>query len=41
MLERWPGKDHASAGGGHADPARGGAGPMASRDTFVGAARLG
>ena len=41
MLERWPGKDHASADGAHADPVRGGAVSMASRQTFARAARFG
>jgi hypothetical protein len=40
MLERWPGKDHANVGGSHADPARGGASPMALRRTCAGVARV-
>ncbi|MFN3549983.1 MAG: hypothetical protein ACK4U0_21065 [Mesorhizobium sp.] len=40
MLERSPGKDHANVGGSHADPARGGARPMALRWTFARGARV-
>lgn len=41
VLERRSGKDYASAGGTYADPTRGGAIPMASRETFAKAARVG
>ncbi len=41
VLERRAGKDYASAGGTYADPTRGGAIPMASRETFAKAAKVG
>ncbi len=41
VLERRTGTDYASAGGTYSDPTRGGAIPMASRETFAKAARLG
>jgi alkanesulfonate monooxygenase SsuD/methylene tetrahydromethanopterin reductase-like flavin-dependent oxidoreductase (luciferase family) len=41
VLERRTGKDYASAGGTYADPTRGGAIPMASRETFARAAKVG
>jgi alkanesulfonate monooxygenase SsuD/methylene tetrahydromethanopterin reductase-like flavin-dependent oxidoreductase (luciferase family) len=41
VLERQSGKDYASAGGVYADPTRGGAIPMASRETFAKAAKAG
>jgi hypothetical protein len=41
VLERRAGKDYASAGGTYADPTRGGAIPMATRETFQKAARAG
>ncbi|RST87656.1 LLM class flavin-dependent oxidoreductase [Aquibium carbonis] len=41
VLERRSGKDYASAGGTYADPTRGGAIPMASRETFARAAKVG
>ncbi|MGO4834310.1 hypothetical protein AB4144_18795, partial [Rhizobiaceae sp. 2RAB30] len=41
VLERRSGKDYASAGGTFADPTRGGAIPMASRETFAKAAKAG
>jgi hypothetical protein len=40
VLERRAGKDYASAGGVYADPTRGGAIPMASRETFAKAAKV-
>ena len=39
--ERRAGKDYATAGGTYADPTRGGAIPMASRETFAKAAKVG
>lgn len=41
VLERRSGRDYAAAGGTYADPTRGGAIPMASRETFEKAARVG
>ncbi|HWK66888.1 MAG TPA: LLM class flavin-dependent oxidoreductase [Rhizobiaceae bacterium] len=41
ILERRTGRDYASAGGTYADPTRGGAIPMASRETFAKALRAG
>ena len=41
VLERRAGKDYATAGGTYADPTRGGAIPMASRETFAKAAKVG
>jgi len=41
VLERRSGRDYAAAGGTYADPTRGGAIPMASRETFAKAARVG
>lgn len=41
MLELWPGKDQTCVGGTHAGPVRGGATPMAPRETFAKAARVG
>ncbi|MDN2582089.1 LLM class flavin-dependent oxidoreductase [Aquibium sp. ELW1220] len=41
VIERRTGKDYASAGGTYADPTRGGAIPMASRETFARAAKVG
>jgi hypothetical protein len=41
VLERRAGKDYAKAGGTYADPTRGGAIPMASRETFAKAAKVG
>jgi alkanesulfonate monooxygenase SsuD/methylene tetrahydromethanopterin reductase-like flavin-dependent oxidoreductase (luciferase family) len=41
ILERRTGRDYASAGGTYADPTRGGAIPMASRETFAKAVRAG
>jgi alkanesulfonate monooxygenase SsuD/methylene tetrahydromethanopterin reductase-like flavin-dependent oxidoreductase (luciferase family) len=41
VLERRTGRDYASAGGTYADPTRGGAIPMASRETFAKAVRAG
>jgi hypothetical protein len=41
VLERQSGKDYAKAGGTYSDPTRGGAIPMASRETFAKAAKAG
>ena len=41
VLERQAGKDYATAGGTYADPTRGGAIPMATRETFAKAAKAG
>jgi hypothetical protein len=41
VLERRAGKDYATAGGVYADPTRGGAIPMANRETFAKAAKVG